>query len=218
MLDQTAPLLAERGFAVSTREIAAQLGVTQALIYKHFASKEDLIESVIARTFARRPSGPSVLADTSRPLAERLVAFYSRGNDRDQGARIKLFVRAALEGWPLPVRRGTALTREVFEPVIRALRAEAHLPDLEVLPMTRGERELAMMLHGSIVFLGIRKHIYRMPMPDDRDVVVALYVAIFLGGAREALRRIHAGEMGAGLEVRQLMARLRHPDKKSGGT
>jgi hypothetical protein len=92
----------------------------------------------------------------------------------------------------------------VFEPVVRALRREAGLLPIEERPMLRGERELVMMLHGSAVFLGIREHVYHMPMPDDRAAVVGLQVDIFLGGALPALRRIHAGEADASLMVEQL--------------
>jgi AcrR family transcriptional regulator len=204
MLDQAVPVLADAGLAVSTRTLAAALGVTQALIYKHFSSKEAFVSAVLARAFGNKGRDPIILRDESRPLAERLVAFYSGRSDRTGGDRIRLFVRAALEGWPVPARRGAALTRQVFEPVVRALREEAGLPSLEERPMLRGERELVMMLHGSVVFLGIREHVYRMPMPDDRDAVVRLQVDTFLAGALPTLHRIHAGEAGASMMVEQL--------------
>ncbi|GLQ56219.1 TetR/AcrR family transcriptional regulator [Devosia nitrariae] len=204
MLDQAASVLADEGFAVSTRRLATALGVTQALIYKHFDSKEAFVSAVLARAFGGGGREPVVLRDESIPLGERLVAFYTGRTDKAAGTRIRLFVRAALEGWPVPTRRGTELTHLVFEPVIRALRKEADLPPLEALSMMRGERELVMMLHGSIVFLSIREHVYHMPMPDDRDAVVRLQVDIFLSGAIQALRRVHAGEAGASLLVEQL--------------
>jgi AcrR family transcriptional regulator len=207
MLDRAMPVLADHGFSVSTRTLAATLGVTQALIYKHFPSKEAFISAVLASAFGKENRDPAILRDESRPLAERLTAFYSAGSDRDGGNRIRLFVRAALEGWPLPVRRGAALTRQVFEPVVRALRQEAGLASLEERPMMRGERELAMMLHGSIVFLGIRKHVYRMPMPDDRNAIIRLHVDTFLAGALATLRRIHSGEAGQSMTVAQLTPR-----------
>jgi AcrR family transcriptional regulator len=205
MLDRAVPVLADEGLSVSTRALAAALGVTQALIYKHFQSKEAFVSAALARAFGGKGRDPAMLRDETRPLAERLVAFYAAGPGRSgSGSRMRLFVRAALEGWPVPVRRGTALTREVFEPVVRTLRAEAGLPSLEMRPMLRGERELVMMLHGSVVFLGIREHVYRMPMPDDRDAVIRLQVDTFLAGALPTLRRIHAGEAGPSLMVEQL--------------
>jgi AcrR family transcriptional regulator len=211
MLDQATTVLADEGLAVSTRTLAAALGVTQALIYKHFASKDAFVAAVLERAFGGKGRDPVALRDETKPLAERLVSFYSGRSDKAAGSRIRLFVRAALEGWPVPARRGAALTHQVFEPVVRALRQEAGLPSLEERPMLRGERELVMMLHGSVVFLGIREHVYHMPMPDDRDAVVRLQVDIFLGGAIPALRRIHAGEAGASLMVEQLDPRRRRP-------
>jgi hypothetical protein len=68
----------------------------------------------------------------------------------------------------------------------------------------RGERELAMMLHASIAFLGIREHVYRMPMPGDREGLIRLYVDIYLPGALARLRRLHDGETSDGLTAVQL--------------
>jgi AcrR family transcriptional regulator len=204
MLDQAVGVLADEGLGVSTRRLASALGVTQGLIYKHFASKEAFVAAALERAFGGKGRDPAALHDEATPLAERLVAFYAGRSDKTAGSRIRLFVRAALEGWPVPARRGAALTHQVFEPVVRAFRKEAGLPSLEEKPMLRGERELVMMLHGSVVFLGIREHVYHMPMPDDRDAVVRLQVDIFLGGAIPALRRIHAGEAGASLMIEQL--------------
>jgi AcrR family transcriptional regulator len=204
MLELALPVLADRGFAVSTRALAEALGVTQALIYKHFPSKEAFISAALARAFGRESRESAILREESLPLGKRLAAFYSGRADRASGSRMRLMVRAALEGWPTPARRGAALTRQVFAPVVSALRKEAGLPSLQERPMQRGERELAMMLHGSIVFLGIREHVYHMPMPDDRDAIIRLHVDIFIGGALAALRRIHAGDAGASLTVTQL--------------
>lgn len=200
MLEAAIPFFAEHGFAASTRELARHLGVTQALIYKHFGSKDGFIGTLLERTFDgawRRDT--AVLDDPAQPLAERLAAFYGGpGGSKD---RIRLFVRAGLDGWPAPARHGARLTRDVFRPVIRALRREAGLAER---PLMRGERELAMMLHASVVFLSIREHVYRMPMTGDRDRLIRFYVEIYLPGALAQLRRLHNGEASDGLTVAQL--------------
>jgi AcrR family transcriptional regulator len=204
MLEAAVPFFAEHGFSASTRELARHLGVTQALIYKHFGSKDAFIGSLLERTFdGVRRREPSVLDDDTQPLTDRLATFYS-GAGRSSKDRIRLFVRAGLDGWPVPGRYGARLTRHVFRPVILALRREAGLAGLAERPLMRGERELAMMLHASIVFLGIREHIYRMPMPGDRERLVRFYVEIYLPGALAQLRRLHEGEVGDGLAVTQL--------------
>jgi len=205
MLDDAVPFFAEKGFAATTRELADHLGVTQALIYKHFASKDAFIAEMMERAFAAGRLDESGVLGGDGPLAERLAAYYRGFAGSADRFRLKLFLRAGLEGWPLPGQRGARLTGRVFAPVIAALRREAGLPDLDARPMMRGEREAAMMLHASIVFLGIREHVYRMPMPEDRDDIVALYAAVFVPGALDALRRLHAdpGE-ASGFTVPQL--------------
>jgi AcrR family transcriptional regulator len=209
MCDAAAAVFAERGFAVSTRDLARALGVTQALIYKHFGSKDRLISETLNRLFAveHRPSWAEVFAATPGPLAVRLAAAYQQFILALDPHRLRLFIWAGLQGSRLAGRRGAALTRGVFSPLITALRAEAGLPGFETTPMMRGEREIAMMLHGSVVFMAIRQHIYGMPMPEDRPAVVDLYVSIFAVGALAALRELHAGGLPVSLRVEQLTPR-----------
>ncbi len=55
-------LFAERGVsAVTTRQIAAQVGISQPSLYAHFATKQDLLDEVCARAF-------QTLADRMRAL------------------------------------------------------------------------------------------------------------------------------------------------------
>ena len=82
------------------------------------------------------------------------------------------------------------ITDRIFRPVIGELRAAAGMPDFDQVAMTRGERELAMTLHGGIVFLGIRKFVYQMPLPDNLDDLVALQVQTFLSGALSKISQL----------------------------
>src|SRR3546814_2715362 len=55
LLDTAARLFAERGYkAVSMRDIAKLVGVTQANLYYHFRDKADLIEATLASVFEAR--------------------------------------------------------------------------------------------------------------------------------------------------------------------
>src|SRR3546814_20115545 len=87
---------------------------------------------------------------------------------------MRLFVRAGLEGHSLPGRHGARLTTRIFEPVIASLREADGLPPFSECGMTRGERELAMTLPRAVVFLGIRKHIYQIPVPPPIADVIDL--------------------------------------------
>lgn len=206
IIDAAAQLFSQRGFEATTRDLADRLGVRQALLYKYFPAKEMLIAAVFESVFDRawREQSNTLLADRTRSLEERLLTFYRETAQATDGIRIRLFVRAALDGWPVAKRRGAALTGLIFEPLIGELREQAGLAPFVEKAMMRGERELAMMLHAAIVFFGIREHVYRMPMPADREAVVRLYIRTFLAGAAETLQDIHAGRAGASLAVPQL--------------
>jgi len=195
MMEAAAVVLARDGFTVSTRNLANTMGVTQALIYRHFGSKEQLIEATLDHALGGGVASgrPPDLSDARRSLEERLTAFYRRMVATATESRMRLFIRAGLDGRSWPQRRGAVLTTKVFEPIIESLRLEAGLPLPPHPPLMRGERELAMMLHASMVFLNIRRHVYGMPMPVSLDDIVTLYVRTFLGGAVPALKALHKG-------------------------
>ena len=205
IVQQAAEVFADEGFAATTRELAKRLGVTQALLYKFYPSKQALIDAVYETVFQGRwdPGWTDLLADGSIPVGERMTAFYIAYHERMDGVAMKLFVRAGLAGMALPGARGARLTDQIFAPITAALRQLAGLPPLEQRPMIRGERELCLQLHGSIVFLAIRRHVYRMRMPASVDDVIRMYVATFVEGAPATLRRLHADEEST-LRVTQL--------------
>lgn len=190
MLHKAAEYFATHGFESSTRNLASALGVTQALIYKHFDSKNDLIEQTLEAALGEASDGRRRL-NAGAPLEDSLRRFYKSFVSNATEKRMRLFIRAGLDGRSWPTRRGNALTRDLFLPTIAALRASACLPGLDERPPMRGERELVMMLHASMVFLGIRRHVYGMPMPDNLDDVVDLYVSTFMQGAVPEIRALH---------------------------
>lgn len=93
VLDHAADLFAERGpTASSTRDIAARAGINQALVFRHFGSKDQLVGAVLdhlaARTAASRHHDPAAAeADArrqSRVLAHALLDGYPVGRLQQQ--------------------------------------------------------------------------------------------------------------------------------------
>jgi TetR/AcrR family transcriptional regulator of autoinduction and epiphytic fitness len=57
-------LLAEKGFeAMTVDEVAAQVGIAKASLYKHFASKEELAAAAMVRVMRRSQDFINSLAD-----------------------------------------------------------------------------------------------------------------------------------------------------------
>ena len=194
IVDAAAAFFAEHGFAGRTRDLARRLGVTQALLYRYFRSKQALIDRVFDTVFGDRwdPAWDALLAGRDAPLEARLTRFYQAYAGRSTYVSLRLFVRAGLDGLDFARRYSVPLTERILEPVVRELRHEAGLPELEARPLLRAERELALALHGAVVFLGIRRFVYRMAIADPLEALVALQVRTFLPGARVEIGRLHA--------------------------
>ncbi|MBY0337235.1 MAG: TetR/AcrR family transcriptional regulator [Acetobacteraceae bacterium] len=179
ILDAAVAYFAEVGFDGPTRDLAARAGVTQALLYRYFPSKQALVEAVFERVYLGRldPRWLVEVRDRSLPIETRLSRFYgayTRAIFTYEWMRI--FMWAGLSG--------DALNRRYLEHVGDSLLA----PLAEEIGAADGRRrpgpEDMWNLHGSIVYLGIRRFIYRLPTPDDVGPVIEGAIGRFLAGFR----------------------------------
>lgn len=175
---------AEVGCAGTTRDLARRAGVTQALLYRYFASKAELTEAVFEHVFLGRldPAWIVGIRDRALPVEQRLVRFYRQYTAAiftDEWMRIFMWAGLA----------GEALNRRYLDHVGESLLA----PLAQEIAAARGARPTAedlWNLHGGIVYLGIRRHIYRLPTPADPGPAIEAAVARFLAGlAAPGLRR-----------------------------
>lgn len=71
-------LFARNGYdAVSTKQLAADAGVTIGALYHHFSSKEALYEAATKRVFSRRSAPPKKLLESTEPPERRLAQIVS---------------------------------------------------------------------------------------------------------------------------------------------
>ena len=203
ILEQAAEFFASNGPAASTRALARALGITQALLYRYFPSKEALVRAVYQERFGDRqnPAWVETLRDRTRPLDERLVEFFASYIDRLSAADYRLWMRAALEGWSFARFYHQDLVEHVFMPIITELRHAAELEGFATRPVMYGELEIAFNLHGALTFMRIRRDVYGAPVHPDTRAAVALHVAIFLPGAVQQIRVLHRADAPSSLTV-----------------
>ncbi|SMX40972.1 TetR/AcrR family transcriptional regulator [Maliponia aquimaris] len=176
IVDEAVRFFAEVGLDGKTRDLAKRLGVTQSLLFNYFATKDELIEAVYEKVYIGRlsPDWPERLTDRDVPLRDRLLAFY-----RQYSALI--FEREWMRIFMFSGLAGAALNHRYLE----------HLGDVILRPLltetealARGDRRPVMedvwTLHGGIVYIGIRQHIYRMPAPEDPDQAIARAIDQYL--------------------------------------
>ena len=177
---------AEVGFEGQTRELARRLGITQPLLYRYFPSKSALIERVYREFFVTRldPLSEAELADRSLSLRDRLSRFYQTYARRTLTYEwVRIYMFSGLKGTGLNLRYQKLMRQRVLTPVILEVRAELSLPQPPAVPLTEAEFEHVYDLHASILYLGIRKWIYGVNLPEDLETAVARRVAIFVDTA-----------------------------------
>jgi AcrR family transcriptional regulator len=78
ILDAAAEMFSEQGYsAASTRRIAEAVGVKQASLYYHFASKQDILAELLAGTVRPSLAFSNRLARTNEPAHVQLYALAS---------------------------------------------------------------------------------------------------------------------------------------------
>ena len=84
IVSEAARFFAECGFEGKTRELAKRMGVSHAVIYKHFESKDALIERVYDHVYVKRwnPEWELLILDRSLSLQDRMTQFYIAYADR----------------------------------------------------------------------------------------------------------------------------------------
>ncbi len=178
IVDGAVAFFAEQGMDGKTRDLAKRLGITQSLLFNYFATKDDLIETVYEKVYMGRlsPDWPERLSDRSKPLRDRLLDFY-----KEYSALIfeyewmRIFMFSGLAGAELNRRYLEHLSGLLLRPLLAEITHEATKDPAPCI-------EDIWNLHGGIVYIGIRKHIYQMPCPDDHSEEIERAVQRFLSG------------------------------------
>ncbi len=98
-------LIGQQGFkTVSVRDIAQAAEINEALIYRHFPTKADLLRAVLSDIVNRQPVHSTELPANLDGFVHGLssfIDFFIENNLRDP-ALIKIILYAVMEDFPLP--------------------------------------------------------------------------------------------------------------------
>lgn len=184
----------EVGFDGSMRDLAARLGVSHALLFRYFPTKEALVDRVYDNVYLGRwdPAWDELIGDRNVDFRARLERFYTEYLTAiDRPEWVRAFVFGGLAGVDINQRYLSLIRDKVIVPVARELsvlsgaRRSARVP-------AEAELELSWGLHGEIFYLPIRRWVYGLDVTLDRDRFVALTVAKFLDGAPAAVKQASA--------------------------
>ena len=187
IIDQAIRFFAEHGFEGQTRELAKRMGITHSAIYRHFPSKEALIERVYEEVYLSRwnPSWSSLIRNRDIAVENRLIQFYLEYVERVfEHDWVRIFVFSGMKSFDITRRYLEIVRKEIIEPACNELRHELRLPGTDTVPLSEREVEMFWGLHGRIFYMAIRKFVYGTPTPEHLDDIVRDAVRGFFIGSR----------------------------------
>ena len=95
---------------------------------------------------------------------------------------IRIFMFSGLRGMNLNSRYLTLVRDRIYTRVIREVRLAYGMPSTAQVPISEMEFELVWALHASIFYIGIRKWIYGLEIPENVDEVVTSLATAFFDG------------------------------------
>jgi AcrR family transcriptional regulator len=193
ILDEAIRFFAEQGFGGQTRELAKRMGVTHSVIYRHFPSKEALIERVYEEVYLSRwsPTWGVLIRDRTMPYQDRLIQFYNEYVERVfEYNWVRIFVFSGMKSFDITKRYLEIVRREIIEPACNELRHELKLPSGAEVPLSEREIEMFWGLHGRIFYIAIRRFVYETPTPDRLDDIIRDAVKAFLDGSRDLMQEL----------------------------
>ena len=169
----------EVGFTGQTRELSKRLGITQPLLYRYFANKQELIDRVYQTVFEGRwnPSWLDLLKDRSIPLRERLLEFYrqySLATYRPDWIRIYMFAGLSTPSFN---QRYIKLVRKELMPVM-CLEVRHYCGLESAQPVSDDEAEFLWTLLGGIFYYAVRQHVYQIKLNVPLMTKVELALSI----------------------------------------
>ena len=188
ILREAARLFGSHGFkGTTTRDVAAQVGITEAALYRYFPSKEAMYAAIlderIASTELLEPIEPIAATGDDRAVFTVLALTLLRSVEDDPSV-LRLILYSALEGHELarPFQEKRILRlREFLTGYIARRSEEGAFRAID--PALAARAFMGMVVDHLIV-----KHVFgqREQYPQSPEQVAETYVSIFLDGVRNA--------------------------------
>jgi AcrR family transcriptional regulator len=152
---------ADRGLDGQLRDLAKNIGVTHALLYHYFPTKQALIDRVYVELFEGlwKPEWERTLDNPKLDALTKFTRFYcdyARAIFAREFVRILVF--SGLSDHLIPDRFFVLLRERLFPRLIRETRRHCGVVN-RAKPSAR-ELEFLMGLHGGIFYMGLRRAVY----------------------------------------------------------
>ena len=168
ILDGAIQFFAVHGFGGQLRDLAKSIGVTHALLYHYFPTKQALVDRVYLEVFEGRwrAAWDALLDDPERSVEDKLTAFYWEYVTITLSQEfVRILVFAGLTDHTITDRFFAMLRARLFPRLIRETRR--HRGVVSRAKPSEREMELLMGLHGGFFYIAMRRWIYAQDVYSD---------------------------------------------------
>jgi TetR/AcrR family transcriptional regulator len=193
LLEVAIDIFSKRGFSgTTTREIALAAGVTEAIIFRHFATKQDLYEAILDHA-CPGPGSDRWLdeaqacmdGDDDRGLF-RLIISRILEIHRTEPRFERLMLHASLEGHELAVMHRNQIMASIGVRLREYIERRQHAGALRECD----PRTIIFALVGMAQSFGMQKYMYQLsePLQSDEEITDA-FTSILMKGVRITRKR-----------------------------
>jgi AcrR family transcriptional regulator len=161
IVDGAIRFFATNGFGGQLRDLAKSIGVTHALLYHYFPTKQALVDRVYLEVFEGRwrAEWDLLLDDATTSVEDKLTAFYLEYvNITLSPDFTRILVFSGLTDHTITDRFFALLRARLFPRLIRETRRYRGL--VSRAKASEREMELLMGLHGGFFYVSMRRWIY----------------------------------------------------------
>jgi AcrR family transcriptional regulator len=161
ILDGAIQFFAVHGLGGQLRDLAKSIGITHALLYHYFPTKQALIDRVYLEVFEGRwrAEWDALLDDPDMPVEDKLTAFYLEYVTITLSQEfVRILVFAGLTDHTITDRFFAMLRARLFPRLIRETRRFRGM--VSRAKASEREMELLMGLHGGFFYISMRRWIY----------------------------------------------------------
>lgn len=161
ILDGAIAFFAEHGFDGQLRDLARSIGVTHALLYHYFPTKQALVDRVYLEVFEGRwrAEWDELLDNPDLGVEDKFTAFYAEYvNITLSKEFVRILVFSGLTDHTITDRFFAMLRVRLFPRLIRETRRFRGV--VSRARPTEREMELLMGLHGGFFYITMRRWIY----------------------------------------------------------
>ena len=182
-----------RGLDGQLRDLAKDIGVTHALLYHYFPTKQALIDRVYTELFEGlwKPEWEQLLDEPKLDAPTKFKLFYCDYAKAILGRDfVRILVFSGLSDHYIPDRFFVLLRSRLFPRLIRETRRHCGVVS-RAKPSAR-ELELLMGLHGGIFYIGLRRWIYEQAVhgaeaSEHDDAYIADRVSAYFLSVKDVL-------------------------------